>query len=231
MPDVSHSNVSMVSVQILTISILFFPRSHDFWLARGFPCATANVFSSIAGCFPPGRLPTHSCRRPCHRPPGPLLPLLPFPGINLPPLPRTNLIRLRRSGEKLLLPCTLRIRLLLAHAEGRAEVCTRCTCILSSPEAPLITLATKSTGNLVFDAPARTVVRSENFLRDGARHHAPWCGKGQLFLKRFLKMPESGIDPATVRFEVEQCPYSKYSIFLLGARATPPGIIDLYCKY
>ena len=25
----------------------------------------------------------------------------------------------------------------------------------------------------------------------------------QLFLKRFLKMPESGIDPATVRFEVE----------------------------
>ena len=25
----------------------------------------------------------------------------------------------------------------------------------------------------------------------------------QLFLKRFLKMPESGTDPATVRFEVE----------------------------
>ena len=43
----------------------------------------------------------------------------------------------------------------------------------------LITLATKSTGNLVFDAPARMVVRSENFLRDGARHHAPCCGKGQ----------------------------------------------------
>ena len=43
----------------------------------------------------------------------------------------------------------------------------------------LITLATKSTGNLVFDAPARMVVRFENFLRDGARHHAPCCGKGQ----------------------------------------------------
>ena len=43
----------------------------------------------------------------------------------------------------------------------------------------LITLATKSTGNLVFDPPARMVVRSENFLRDGARHHAPCCGKGQ----------------------------------------------------
>ena len=26
----------------------------------------------------------------------------------------------------------------------------------------------------------------------------------QLFLKRFLKMPESGTDPATVRFEVER---------------------------
>ena len=44
-------------------------------------------------------------------------------------------------------------------------------------------------------------------------------------------MLESGIDPATVRFEVGKCPYSKYSIFLLGARATPPGIIELYCKY
>ena len=30
----------------------------------------------------------------------------------------------------------------------------------------------------------------------------------QLFLKRFLKMLESGIDPATVRFEVGNCPYS-----------------------
>ena len=43
----------------------------------------------------------------------------------------------------------------------------------------LITLATKSTGNLVFEPPARMVVCSENFLRDGARHHAPCCGKGQ----------------------------------------------------
>ena len=44
-------------------------------------------------------------------------------------------------------------------------------------------------------------------------------------------MLESGIDPAAVRFEVAKCPYSKYSIFLLGARATAPGIIELYCKY
>ena len=43
----------------------------------------------------------------------------------------------------------------------------------------LITLATKSTGNHVFDAPARMVLRFESFLRDGARHHAPCCGKGQ----------------------------------------------------
>lgn len=54
------------------------------------------------------------------------------------------------------------------------------------------TLATKSTGNLVFDAPARMV------LRDGARHYAPWWGKGQQIVaptlwKRFLKMLESGI--------------------------------------
>ena len=55
-------------------------------------------------------------------------------------------------------------------------------CLIARTEARcsrLITLATKSTGNLVFDAPARMVVRSENFLRDGARHHAPCCGKGQ----------------------------------------------------
>ena len=42
-------------------------------------------------------------------------------------------------------------------------------------------------------------------------------------------MLESGIDPATVRFEVSNfnyC-YCKYIIFLLGARATPPGIIEL----
>ena len=43
----------------------------------------------------------------------------------------------------------------------------------------LITLTTKDTEETVFDAPARMVVRLENFLRDGARHHAPCCGKGQ----------------------------------------------------
>ena len=43
----------------------------------------------------------------------------------------------------------------------------------------LITLVTKSTGNLVFDAPARMVVRSENFLRGGARDHVPCCVKGR----------------------------------------------------
>ena len=43
----------------------------------------------------------------------------------------------------------------------------------------LITLVTKSTGNLVFDPPARMVVRSENFLRGGARDHAPCCVKGR----------------------------------------------------
>ena len=35
--------------------------------------------------------------------------------------------------------------------------------------------------------------------RVAARVSKSFC---QLFLKRFLKMPESGIDPATVRFEV-----------------------------
>ena len=46
-------------------------------------------------------------------------------------------------------------------------------------------------------------------------------------------MLESGIDPATVRFEVEKCPYCKYrhNSICIGARATPPGIIELYCKY
>ena len=43
-------------------------------------------------------------------------------------------------------------------------------------------------------------------------------------------MLESGIDPATVRFEVGKNPYCKYSI-CSGARAIPPGIIELYCKY
>ena len=33
--------------------------------------------------------------------------------------------------------------------------------------------------DVVFDAPARMVGRFENFLRDDARHHAPFCGKGQ----------------------------------------------------
>ena len=68
-------------------------------------------------------------------------------------------------------------------------------CLIARSEARcsrLITLATKSTGNLVFDAPARMVVRFENFLRDGARHHAPCCGKGQQIVapaifKAFLK--------------------------------------------
>ena len=55
-----------------------------------------------------------------------------------------------------------------------------------------VTLVTKSTGNLVFDAPARMVVRSENFLRGGARDHAPCCVKGRknyptAILKAFSK--------------------------------------------
>ena len=51
--------------------------------------------------------------------------------------------------------------------------------ILSKSIRQLITLVTKSTGNLVFDAPARMVVRSEIFLRGGARDHAPCCVKGR----------------------------------------------------
>ena len=80
--------------------------------------------------------------------------------------------------------------------------------------------------DLVFDAPARMVGRFENFLRDAARDHAPCCGKGQRIVapaifktfsknarigdrsgyrafRSLVKMPESGTDPATVRFEVE----------------------------
>ena len=33
--------------------------------------------------------------------------------------------------------------------------------------------------DFVFDAPARILLRFRNFLHDGARHHAPYCGKGQ----------------------------------------------------
>ena len=44
----------------------------------------------------------------------------------------------------------------------------------------------------VFDAPARMLFRFPNFLRDGARHHAPYCGKGQqklypVILKTFFE--------------------------------------------
>ena len=41
-----------------------------------------------------------------------------------------------------------------------------------------ITLATISTGNLVFDAPACMLLRFENFLRGVAVHHALHCVKG-----------------------------------------------------
>ena len=43
-------------------------------------------------------------------------------------------------------------------------------------------------------------------------------------MKRFLKMPESGIDPATVRFEVGKCPYCKYSIFVRELVPLPPEL-------
>ena len=41
--------------------------------------------------------------------------------------------------------------------------------------APSITLATISTGNLVFDPPACIHPRFENFLRVSAVHHAVYC--------------------------------------------------------
>ena len=92
------------------------------------------------------------------------------------------------------------------------------------------------------------VGRFENFLRDAARDHAPCCGKGQrivvaaifkTFSKnarigdrsgyrafrsrvRFLKMPESGIDPATVRFEVESRCTSILTV-VVWVRAPPGG--------
>ena len=68
--------------------------------------------------------------------------------------------------------------MLLCECTKGAMLC----CLIARSEARcsrLITLATKSTGNLVFDAPARMVVRSENFLRGGARDHAPCCVKGR----------------------------------------------------
>ena len=37
-------------------------------------------------------------------------------------------------------------------------------------------------------------------------------------------MPESGIDPATVRFEVGNCPYCKYSIFVRELVPLPPEL-------
>ena len=86
------------------------------------------------------------------------------------------------------------------------------------------------------------VVRSENFLRGGARDHVPCCVKGRknyptaifkAFSKnarigdrsgyrafrsrvRFLKMPESGIDPATVRKS------TAYSVTLLECLVATP---------
>ena len=61
----------------------------------------------------------------------------------------------------------------------------------------LITLATISTGNLVFDAPACIQRRFENFLRGGAVHDAVYCVKGQKKLspaifKTFSKNPGIG---------------------------------------
>ena len=49
-------------------------------------------------------------------------------------------------------------------------------------------------------------------------------------------MLESGIDPATVRFEVAKCPYSKYSIFVLELVPLPPELSSsrtkmLYLQY
>ena len=79
-------------------------------------------------------------------------------------------------------------------------------------ETALITLVTKSTGNLVFDAPARMVVRSENFLRGGARDHAPCCVKGRknyptAIFKAFSKNARigdrSGIYATTVKIQYE----------------------------
>ena len=45
--------------------------------------------------------------------------------------------------------------------------------------APSITLATISTWNLVFDPPACSPRRFENFLPGGAAHDAMYCVKGQ----------------------------------------------------
>ena len=91
-----------------------------------------------------------------------------------------------------------------------------------APAGPglLITLATKDTEETLRDAQSCAQSRFENFLRDGGQHRLVYCGKGldvvaTAILKRNLKMLESGIDPATVRFEVGRPAYCKYSIFLL----------------
>ena len=101
------------------------------------------------------------------------------------------------------------------------------------PGGELITLATKSTGNLVFDAPARMVVRSENFLRDGARHHAPCCGKGQQIVlsaifKAFSKNARIGDRSGYRAFRSRESVHKHFNGGSMGSRPPRGGKLNPY---